>query len=168
MRSDSRRGWGRRPANGSLSLGSSKPTGSDVTETDQAADAGAEFIVTPGFSLQVIEACQMHGLPIICGAFTPTEIMTVVGAGAQLVKLFPARQGGPQYVRDLLAPFPGLRMVPTGGVSPENAASYLEAGAVAVGMGGNLVTAADVSNQHFSEITRRALACVEAVGKSKS
>jgi 2-dehydro-3-deoxyphosphogluconate aldolase/(4S)-4-hydroxy-2-oxoglutarate aldolase len=134
-------------------------------QVDQAAAAGAEFIVTPLVNLQVIAACQGHGLPIVCGAFTPTEIMTAVEAGAELIKLFPARLGGPQYVRDLLAPMPGLRLVPTGGVSPENAAGYLEAGAVAVAIGGKLVSSTDVSSRLFSEITRRTAFCVQAVAK---
>jgi 2-dehydro-3-deoxyphosphogluconate aldolase/(4S)-4-hydroxy-2-oxoglutarate aldolase len=134
-------------------------------QVDVAAAAGAAFIVTPVVSLQVIAACQQHGLPIVCGAFTPTEITTAVEAGADFVKLFPARLGGPQYVRDLLAPFPGLRLVPTGGVSPENAGSYLEAGAVAVAMGGNLVRGSDITGGLFSEITQRAKLCVQAVAR---
>jgi 2-dehydro-3-deoxyphosphogluconate aldolase/(4S)-4-hydroxy-2-oxoglutarate aldolase len=137
-------------------------------QVDQAADAGAAFIVTPVVNLQVIKTCQQKKLPIICGAFTPTEIHTAVDAGADLIKLFPARLGGPQYVRDLLAPFPGLQLVPTGGVNPENAASYLEAGAVAVGIGGNLVKSSDVTGRLFAEITRRAKACVEAVAPLKA
>jgi 2-dehydro-3-deoxyphosphogluconate aldolase/(4S)-4-hydroxy-2-oxoglutarate aldolase len=132
------------------------------------AAAGAEFIVTPVVNLQVITAAQRLGLPIACGAFTPTEIMTAKAAGADIVKLFPARLGGPQYVRDLLAPMPDLRLMPTGGVSAENAASYLEAGAVAVALGGNLVSADDVANQLFAEITRRARSCVQAVARRQT
>jgi 2-dehydro-3-deoxyphosphogluconate aldolase / (4S)-4-hydroxy-2-oxoglutarate aldolase len=131
----------------------------------QAAGAGAEFIVTPLVNLRVIAACQQYRLPIICGAYTPTEIMTAMEAGAELIKLFPARLGGPQYIRDLLAPMPSLRLVPTGGVSPENAATYLEAGAAAVAIGGNLVSSSDVSKRLFLEITRRAITCVQAVAK---
>jgi 2-dehydro-3-deoxyphosphogluconate aldolase/(4S)-4-hydroxy-2-oxoglutarate aldolase len=134
-------------------------------QVDQAAAAGATFIVTPVVNLQVIAACQQRGLPIICGAFTPTEINTAVEAGVDFVKLFPARLGGPQYVRDLLAPFPRLRLVPTGGVSPENAASYLDVGAVAVAMGDNLVRASDVTGSLFSEITQRTKICVQAVAR---
>lgn len=131
----------------------------------EAAAAGAEFIVTPTFNAKVIEASHQHNLPIVCGAFTPTEIASAVEAGADLIKLFPARLGGPQYVRDLLAPMPYLRLVPTGGVSAENAGSYLEAGAVAVAIGGNLLSADLVSRQEFSEITRRARNIVLATEK---
>jgi len=107
------------------------------------------------------------GLSIVCGAFTPTEINSAVEAGAELIKLFPARIGGPQYVRDLLAPMPNLRLVPTGGVSAENAGSYLEAGAAAVAIGGNLISPEFVYNQQFSEITARAMSCVQAVAAGK-
>jgi 2-dehydro-3-deoxyphosphogluconate aldolase/(4S)-4-hydroxy-2-oxoglutarate aldolase len=134
-------------------------------QVDEAAQVGAAFIVTPAVSLPVIAACKHRGLPIVCGAFTPTEVITAVEAGVDFVKLFPARLGGPQYVRDLLAPFPRLRLVPTGGVSPENAASYLDAGAVAVAMGGNLVRAADVTEGLFFEISQRAKICVQSVAR---
>jgi 2-dehydro-3-deoxyphosphogluconate aldolase/(4S)-4-hydroxy-2-oxoglutarate aldolase len=136
-----------------------------AADVEAAASAGAEFIVTPAVNLKVLNACQRLGLPILCGAFTPTEITTAVEAGADLVKLFPARLGGPQYVRDLLAPFPKLRLVPTGGVSPENAGSFLAAGAVAVAMGGNLVSPQDVTHRQFSTITLRAIQCVQAVAQ---
>lgn len=133
-----------------------------------AAAAGAEFIVTPAVNMKVIDACHLHGLPIVCGAFTPTEISSAVEAGAALIKLFPARMGGPAYVRDLLAPMPDLRLVPTGGVSAENAGHYLEAGAAAVAIGGNLVSHDIVSNRLFSEITARAEKCVQAVAGGKA
>ena len=132
-----------------------------------AFSAGAEFIVTPVVNLKVIEACQQYGLPIICGAFTPTEIMSAVEAGAELIKLFPARLGGPQYVRDLLAPMPDLRLVPTGGVNAENAGDYLKAGAAAVAIGGNLLPPDLVFKQLYSEITARAKNCVQAVNEVK-
>lgn len=131
-----------------------------------AAGAGAEFIVTPSLNLKVVAACQQLGLPLVCGALTPTEITDALEAGVEIVKLFPARVGGPQYVRDLLGPLPRLRLVPTGGVNAENAAGYLAAGAVAVAIGGNLVSAEDVSQQRFSEITRRAKECVQAVART--
>ncbi len=133
------------------------------TAVSRAAEAGAEFIVTPVVNPHVIAACRRLGLPIACGAFTPTEIMTAVEAGADLIKLFPARLGGPQYVRDLLAPFPDLRLMPTGGVSAENAASYLKACAAAVAIGGSLVPAQAVAAGAFDEIVERARLYVAAV-----
>ncbi len=135
------------------------------TAVVEAASVGAEFIVTPVLNLEVIRTCQKQHLPVVCGAFTPTEIWTATDAGADLVKLFPARLGGPQYVRDLLAPLPALRLVPTGGVSAENARDYLEAGAAAVAIGGGLVSADLIAQGQFSEISRRARQCVEVVSR---
>lgn len=131
----------------------------------EAVAAGAEFIVTPVLSYQVIAACQNLRVPIACGAFTPTEIANAADAGADLVKLFPARLGGPKYVRDLLAPLPNLRLVPTGGVSADNAAEFLDAGAVAVAMGGNLVAEELIAQRRFGEITERAKKSVQAVAR---
>jgi 2-dehydro-3-deoxyphosphogluconate aldolase / (4S)-4-hydroxy-2-oxoglutarate aldolase len=132
-------------------------------DVEEAHAAGAEFVVTPSLSLAVIAACQQRGLPIVCGALSPTEIVSAMQAGADLVKLFPARLGGPQYLRDVLGPLPRARLVPTGGVSADNALSYLQAGAVAVAIGGSLVPAQLVIDQQFSELTLRARRCVEAV-----
>ena len=73
---------------------------------------------------------------MVCGGYTPTELLQAHEAGCELVKLFPARAGGPEYVKDILAPLPFLKIVPTGGVSAENARDYLAAGAVAVGIDG--------------------------------
>ena len=91
-------------------------------------------------------------MPVVCGALTPTEVLTAVRTGADLVKLFPARLGGPGYFRDLLGPFPKLQLVATGGVGPENARAFLEAGAVAVAVGGNLVREQTVNEERWDEI----------------
>jgi len=104
-----------------------------------------------------------RGTPILCGALTPTEALTAHEAGADMVKLFPARFGGPQYLRDILAPLPFLRIVPTGGVSAENARAYIDAGAVAVGIGGSLITAQAVAQADWDRITAGARAVVEAI-----
>ena len=88
----------------------------------------------------MIAACHRSNVPIVCGALTPTELQSAYEVDAEMLKVFPARQFGPQYIRDLLALLPHLRLVPTGGVSPQNAAVYIKAGAVAVAMGGNLVS----------------------------
>src|SRR5689334_20503822 len=130
---------------------------------DAAIDAGAQFVVTPALRLDVISSCWARSAPILCGAFTPTEALAAHEAGASMVKIFPARLGGPQYIRDILAPLPQLRLVPTGGVSAENARAYLDAGATAVGIGGNLVSAAAVAEGDWGRIEAAARACVEAV-----
>jgi 2-dehydro-3-deoxyphosphogluconate aldolase/(4S)-4-hydroxy-2-oxoglutarate aldolase len=141
--------------------------GSVLTPGDAAAaiEAGAQFVVTPALRPAVIAACRDRSTPILCGAFTPSEALEAHEAGADMVKIFPARLGGPKYISDLLAPLPFLKLVPTGGVGPENARSYLEAGAAAVGIGGNLVSAAAVAAGEWEKITAVARACVEAVTK---
>lgn len=135
----------------------------DPRMTAEAIAAGAQFVVTPVMRVDVIEACRAAGVPIICGAFTPTEALTAHEAGAELIKIFPARLGGPQYIRDLLAPLPQLRLVPTGGVNVENAQAYREAGAVAVGIGGNLIPAQAVASGDWEQITAKARSYVEAL-----
>jgi 2-dehydro-3-deoxyphosphogluconate aldolase/(4S)-4-hydroxy-2-oxoglutarate aldolase len=89
-------------------------------------------------------------------------MMQAYEAGADFIKLFPARQMGPQYVRDVLAPLPHLRLVPTGGVNAQNAAAYLQAGAIAVGIGGNLVSEQTVAAGDWDQITRLARECSDA------
>lgn len=134
-------------------------------ETARAAIlAGAEFIVTPTVNLATIEMCKRYGKPIVAGAMTPTEIMTVWEAGADLVKVFPASAiGGPDYIKAVLAPLPQLRLVPTGGVSADNAAQFLKAGAVAVAVGGNLVDKIAVARGDWAAITAEAQRLVAAV-----
>lgn len=140
----------------------------DEHAANAAIGAGAQFVVTPALRPKVIEACGAHNIPVLCGAFTPTEALTAHELGAQMVKIFPARALGPAYIRDLLAPLPFLKLVPTGGIGPENARSYLDAGAAAVGMGGNLVAARAVAAGDWQAITAAAQACVQAVGLKPS
>lgn len=132
-------------------------------EARAALDAGAQFLVTPAVRPAVVAAGVNRNAPVLCGAFTPTELLAAYEAGAPLVKLFPAQLGGPRYVKDVLAPLPFLKLVPTGGVSAENARAYLEAGAVALGLGGNLVPKAAVAAGAYDQITAAAQACAAAV-----
>jgi len=107
-------------------------------QVDAAVSAGAEAIVTPNLTPSVLERAAALGTPAIPGALTPTEIQTAWQAGAALVKLFPARLGGPRYVQDVLVPLRGVPLVATGGVDATNARAFLDAGAVAVGVGSGL------------------------------
>ena len=109
-----------------------------VDQVDLAVAAGAEAVVSPAFDRAVIERAAELGVAAIPGALTPTEVEAAWTAGAALVKLFPAGLGGPRYVRDLLAPLAGVPLLVTGGVDAANAASFLAAGAVAVGVGSAL------------------------------
>jgi 2-dehydro-3-deoxyphosphogluconate aldolase / (4S)-4-hydroxy-2-oxoglutarate aldolase len=111
----------------------------NVDEAHAAIKAGAQFVVTPITKLDVIEVCKNAGVPVMPGAFTPTEIATAHDAGADVVKVFPARTLGAGYIKDVLAPMPYLKLMPTGGVDLENMASFFKAGAVSVGVGGNLL-----------------------------
>ncbi len=148
-------------------LGDSVSVGvGSVLEPDQAnaaIDGGAQFVVTPALRPQVIAASLNRNTPILCGAFTPTELLQAHEAGCEMVKLFPAQLGGPRYLKDVLAPLPFLKLVPTGGISAENAREYLAAGAVALGMGGNLISKKAVASGAFHEITAAAQATVDAV-----
>jgi len=108
-------------------------------EAAAAIAAGAEFVVTPAVRPRVVDRCLALGVPCVCGAFTATEVAAAMDSGTRLVKVFPARLGGPDHLRDLAGPFPNARFIPTGGVTAENASAYLRAGAVAVGIGSSLL-----------------------------
>lgn len=131
-------------------------------EAEAAIEAGAQFVVTPALRKHVIATCVNRKTLILSGGFSPTELLDAYEAGAELVKLFPAQQGGPRYLKDVLAPMPFLPLVPTGGVSAENARDYLNAGAVALGMGGNLISAHAVASGAFERITAAAQASAAA------
>jgi 2-dehydro-3-deoxyphosphogluconate aldolase / (4S)-4-hydroxy-2-oxoglutarate aldolase len=112
-----------------------------VTHLDAAVNAGADFAVAPVLSLPILHAATERDLPFVPGALTPTEIRTAWDAGATFVKLFPASAVGPALVRELRGPLPDIELVPTGGVDGSNAAAFLAAGAVAVGIGGAITRA---------------------------
>lgn len=108
----------------------------EPAQADEAVRAGATFLVTPAPCLDVVAAAA--GAPVLAGAFTPGEVLAVWRAGASAVKIFPAATGGPGHVRDLRGPLPDIPFVPTGGIGVGDAAAYLQAGAVAVGLGSAL------------------------------
>jgi len=106
----------------------------------QCFDAGAQFLVTPGFSQKTVAAAHDLDMLIMAGALTPTEVMTAWDAGVDFVKIFPcSNMGGPSYIKALKGPLPNVPLVPTGGVNLETAADYIRAGAAALGVGGELV-----------------------------
>jgi len=126
--------------------------------------AGAEFIITPTVNIDTIKMCKRYGKPVMAGAMTPTEMLTAWQAGADLIKVFPANiVGGPEYIKSVLAPLPQLRLVPTGGVGADNAASYLKAGAAAVAVGGKLVDKSAVAHSAWELITAEARHLTKAV-----
>jgi len=148
----------------------------DESAACEVIDAGARFVVSPTLTPAVIRVCRDRDIPCLPGAFTPTEIVEAWRAGAPLVKLFPAAAVGPGYLRDLLAPLPFLRLVPSGGVSLENVGDWIRAGAVAVSVGSALLPAALVRSEAAggaggaggAELTLRARAFVERVAQARA
>lgn len=124
----------------------------NLNEAEQALDCGAQFIVTPITSAAVIGCCRTANVPIMPGAYTPTEIATAWDAGATFVKVFPARNLGPTYIKDILAPMPYLKLMPTGGIDLNNIPTYFAAGASAVGIGGNIIDTQAVANQDWHRL----------------
>jgi 2-dehydro-3-deoxyphosphogluconate aldolase / (4S)-4-hydroxy-2-oxoglutarate aldolase len=125
----------------------------------QAVDSGARFIVTPGLgpdARDIVEVAHAAGAAVMLGAFSPSEVMTAVALGADVVKVFPARALGPSYLTDLRGPFPDVPLVPSGGVSTDNAADFLRAGALAVTAGTSVVSPGDVAQARWEDITAQA------------
>jgi 2-dehydro-3-deoxyphosphogluconate aldolase/(4S)-4-hydroxy-2-oxoglutarate aldolase len=125
-------------------------------QADEAVQAGAEFLVSPGTEARLAAAMLETGVTVLSGALTPSEVMTAVGLGVHVVKLFPASLGGPAYLKALRGPFPEVSFVPTGGVNAENLGEWLAAGAVAVGAGGELCPAKAMATGDWATITASA------------
>ena len=140
----------------------------DVKAARDVIARGAQFVVSPAFDRFVVRYCRDHHVPCVPGAFTPTELLEAWRAGATLVKLFPAGTVGPRYLREVLAPLPSLQVIPSGGVSLENAGEWIRAGAAAVSVGSALVTPALVRDESWSELTTRARALVQAVAEARA
>lgn len=130
--------------------------------------AGAQFIVSPTLNLEVVRLTRRYGALSLPGALTPTEILAAWEAGADLVKIFPASAVGPRYLREVLAPLPQVRLVPTGGVTLENAGEFIAAGAAAIGVGSALVDARAVQAGDFAAISERARRFAETVRRART
>ncbi len=153
---------------GGAVIGAGSVVGADQAEA--AIDAGAQFLVTPVTSPDTIAACVRREVPIVPGALTPTEIQFAWDLGASAVKVFPAHHFGPVYLKDLLAPLPHLKLVPTGGVTLHNAADYVRNGAVALGIGSSLVNPKLVDAEDWAGLAAAARAFLDAVqaGRAKA
>jgi 2-dehydro-3-deoxyphosphogluconate aldolase/(4S)-4-hydroxy-2-oxoglutarate aldolase len=147
--------------------GASIGAGTVLTAADarRCAEAGAGFLVSPALVPEVVEEASRLGIPVIAGALSPTEILQAHRLGATAVKVFPAALGGPQYIRLVRDPLPGVRLVPTGGVRMENAAGYLAAGSFALGTGSNL-TGSVFTDGDVEQLRKRAEQLVAAVSSS--
>jgi 2-dehydro-3-deoxyphosphogluconate aldolase / (4S)-4-hydroxy-2-oxoglutarate aldolase len=136
----------------------------DAETAHACIEEGAEFIVSPAFSLKTVEMCQKQGKAVLPGALTPTEVLTAWQAGADVVKVFPASaMGGAKYLKSLKAPLPQIELIPTGGVSLETAREFLEAGAYALGVGADLVDTKAIAAGHAWKITENARKYLEIV-----
>ncbi|SER90614.1 2-dehydro-3-deoxyphosphogluconate aldolase / (4S)-4-hydroxy-2-oxoglutarate aldolase [Gracilibacillus ureilyticus] len=139
-------------------------------ETARAAImAGSQFIFSPVVNTETIRITKRYGIVSIPGAMTPTEILTAYEAGGDVIKVFPARAAGPDYIKDIKGPLPHIPLMPTGGVGLDNLTEYFEAGAVAAGLGGSLVQMKDkYSKSDLAELTKRAKAYVDKLAKIRS
>ena len=143
-------------------------TVTDAATAHAVIDAGASYIVSPVFRVEVIAACRERDVPAIPGCFTPTEILAAHEAGAEIIKLFPATALGPQYIKDVRAPLPQVKLMPTGGVTLDNAGDWIRAGAVAVGVGSALVDAKAIDAGRFDLIRSNAERVVASVAGARS
>jgi 2-dehydro-3-deoxyphosphogluconate aldolase / (4S)-4-hydroxy-2-oxoglutarate aldolase len=136
----------------------------DAQTARDCIDAGAEFIVAPGFDLETVRAAHALDKPCMPGVLTPTEVITAWKAGADVVKIFPCSAlGGASYLRALKAPLPQVKMMPTGGVDVTTAADFIRAGAVALGVGAAVVDLKVLAQQGPAAITERCRQLVEVV-----
>ena len=143
-------------------------TVTDAATARAVIDAGAEFIVGPVFRPEVIAACHDRDVPAIPGCFSPTEILAAHEAGADIVKVFPATALGPTFVRDVRAPLPQVKLMPTGGVTIENAGEWIRAGAAAVGVGSALLDSRAIESGRFEVITANAQRVVANVAAARA
>ena len=140
----------------------------DAGTATRAANAGAQFIVSPVFRKEVITAAHVRDVPGIPGCMTPTEILEATDAGADIVKVFPATALGPGFLKDIRAPLPQVRLMPTGGVTIDNAGDWIRAGAVAVGVGSALLDGAAIADGRYKVIEENARRIVANVAAARA
>jgi 2-dehydro-3-deoxyphosphogluconate aldolase/(4S)-4-hydroxy-2-oxoglutarate aldolase len=139
----------------------------DAETALKVIDAGAQFVVSPVFRRSVIAACHSRDVPVTPGCFTPTEILDAWEAGADIVKVFPATALGPGYIKDVRAPLPQVKLMPTGGVTLDNAGEWIAAGAVAVGVGSALTDAKAIEAGNFGVLRANAERILASVRRAR-
>jgi 2-dehydro-3-deoxyphosphogluconate aldolase/(4S)-4-hydroxy-2-oxoglutarate aldolase len=142
-----------------------------VVDTDTAIrtiDAGAQFVVGPIFRREIIDVCHQRDVPAMPGCFTPTEIFEAWEAGADIVKVFPATPLGPAFFKDVRGPLPHIKLMPTGGVTIDNAGDWIRAGAVAVGVGTALLDAAAIAAGDYRTLRDKAERLVANVNAARN
>ena len=142
-------------------------TVTDAATARAVIDAGAQYIVSPVFRREVIDVCHERGIAVAPGCFTPTEILDAHEYGADVVKVFPATALGPSYIKDIRAPLPQLRLMPTGGVTLDNAGDWIRAGAVAVGVGSALLDTRAIDEGRLEVLTDNARRIVASVASAR-
>lgn len=140
----------------------------DADTVRAVVDAGARFVVSPVFRPQIVTECHARGVVAAPGCFTPTEILNAYDLGADLIKVFPATALGPQFIRDVRAPLPQVKLMPTGGVSLDNAGEWIRAGAAAVGAGSALLDARAIDEGRLDVITANARKIVASVAAART
>ena len=143
-------------------------TVTDVATARAVIDAGACFVVGPVFRPDVIAACHERNVAAVPGCFSPTEILAAYECGADIVKVFPATMLGPQFLKDVRAPLPQVKLMPTGGVTLDNAGEWIRAGAVAVGLGSALLDASAIDHGRFDVIAANARRVVANVAAARA
>ena len=146
---------------GDILLGAGTVT--DAATARAVIDAGARYVVSPVFRPEVIAACHERDVAVAPGCFTPTEILDAHDRGADIIKVFPATALGPQYIKDVRAPLPQVKLMPTGGVTLDNAGDWIRAGAVAVGVGSALVDTRAIEEGRLEVLTANARRIVASV-----
>lgn len=139
----------------------------DAETAARVIDAGARFVVSPVFRRSVIEACHARGVAALPGCFSPTEILDAWEAGADIVKVFPATALGPGFFKDVRGPLPQVKLMPTGGVTLDNAGDWIRAGAVAVGVGTALLDAKAIAAGDYRALRANAERIVANVRAAK-
>ena len=139
----------------------------DAESARAAVLAGAGFIVAPTLNLSMIELCRRYSIPVIPGCLTPTEMLTAWESGADMIKLFPASIGGPSFIKAVRAPLPQVEIIPVGGVNLDTAADFIRSGAVALGVGSDLINQSLLESGNMDELTRRAAAFIGKVHEGR-
>jgi len=142
-------------------------TVTDAQTARAVIDAGARYVVSPVFRREVIAACHERDVAVAPGCFTPTEILDAHDYGADIIKVFPATALGPQFIKDVRAPLPQVRLMPTGGVSLDNAGDWIRAGAVAVGVGSALLDTKAIEDGRLEVLTANARRIVASVASAR-
>jgi 2-dehydro-3-deoxyphosphogluconate aldolase/(4S)-4-hydroxy-2-oxoglutarate aldolase len=143
--------------------------GTVITQSgaEAALEAGADFLFSPGLNQRVVAAAEGRGALAIPGVLTASEVTSALALGARLMKLFPAEPLGPAYLKQLLGPFPDIRLIPTGGVGSANAAAYLNAGAVALGVGTSVANPAWAREGRYELFEQAAADFLRSLGDTK-